>query len=155
MAKKDRAEDLFQMPGHLIRRCHQIAVGTFHDACGDFDLTPVQFAVLRGIGLRPGIDQVELSRAVGIDRTTIGDVILRLEKRGLLGRAADAADRRVKRLSLTAAGADLLDRVLPSVRAVQDRLLAPLSPGERAAFIRLLTKVVDRNNENSRAPLES
>lgn len=153
MAKRRQYEDLYDMPGHLIRRCHQISVGTFQDLCGDFDLTSIQFAVIWGIAQRPGVDQVQLSGVVGIDRTTIGNVLLRLEKRGIVSRAADDQDRRVKRLTLTDAGKKLLADAMPAVRAVQDQLLAPLKKQEREDFIRLLGKVVSLNNENSRAPL--
>lgn len=152
MPKKASFDMLYEMPGHLIRRCHQISVGIFHDVCGEFDMTPIQFALMSGIQSNSGIDQVQLSRLIGVDRTTIGNVILRLEKRGALKRSADASDRRVKRLALTPSGEQLLMAALPSVQEVQDQFLAPLEEEERVEFIRLLSKAVSLNNENSRAP---
>ncbi len=152
MPKKASFDKLYEMPGHLIRRCHQISVGIFHDLCGEFDMTPIQFALMWGIRGNPGVDQVQLSRLIGVDRTTIGNVILRLEKRGALKRSPDARDRRVKRLSLTPSGEQLLMTALPSVQSVQDQFLAPLEEAERIELIRLLTKAVSLNNENSRAP---
>ncbi len=150
--KKGPFDKLYEMPGHLIRRCHQISVGIFHDVCSEFDMTPIQFALMWGIRSNPGVDQVQLSRLIGVDRTTISNVILRLEKRGALKRSADATDRRVKRLALTPSGEKLLMRALPSVQKVQDQFLAPLDEDERTELIRLLTKAVSLNNENSRAP---
>ena len=49
----------------------------------------------------------------------------------------------------------MLCRVRPRLDPIQDRLLAPLTTRERAQFIALLSKVVDLNNEISRAPLQT
>ena len=54
---------LTEEPGHLIRRAHQRAVATFRDTHGR-DVTPVQYAILRVLRERPGIDQVTLADAV-------------------------------------------------------------------------------------------
>ncbi len=153
MSKLVNDRDFYSMPGHLVRRCHQISVGLFHDECGAFDLTPIEFAIMSGVETQPGIDQIQLSGLVGVDRTTIGNVILRLEKRNLIERHADDQDRRVKRLFLSPEGKAVLDKARPSVLDVQEKLLAPLSTKEREQFVNLLTKIVSENNENSRVPL--
>lgn len=142
------------MPGHLVRRCHQIAVGLFHEICGDTGLTPIQFAILSGIDFQPGLEQVQLSKIAGVDRTTIGNVISRLESRGAIERKADDKDRRIKRLYLTDEGRATLRNVRPMVDEVQDLILRPLDEAERIEFVRLLTKLVHANNEGSRAPLD-
>ena len=40
-----------------------------------------------------------------------------------------------------------------AVVSAQQRILEPLAPAEREAFCELLRKLVDLNNERSRAPL--
>lgn len=138
------------MPGHLIRRAQQIAVALFVDECGD--LTPIQFAALSAIAAHPGIDATRLAGLIALDKPTTGGVVDRLEAKGLLTRASDKADRRLKRLSMTAEGRRVLRVVTPAVERTQARLLAPLSAGDRAQFISLLTRIVEANNELSRAP---
>ncbi|KJS35926.1 MAG: hypothetical protein VR70_14825 [Rhodospirillaceae bacterium BRH_c57] len=150
----DDSLPLHQMPGHLVRRCHQISVGLFHEVCGETGLTPIQFAILSGIELQPGLEQIQLSKLAGVDRTTIGNVLLRLETRGYIHRMADEKDRRIKRLYLTEDGAANLRAIRPMVEKVQDLLLGPLDQAEREQFTRLLTKLVLANNEGSRAPLD-
>ncbi|MCF8480322.1 MAG: MarR family transcriptional regulator [Rhodospirillum sp.] len=145
---------LESMPGYLIRRSHQISVGLFHEACGEMGLTPIQFALLSGIDARPGLDQIQLSRLVGVDRATIGNVISRLEGRGHILRTPDERDRRVKRLALTGSGEAALEAARPLVKEVQDRLLEPLSAEERTLFVRLLGRLVLENAEGSRVPSE-
>jgi MarR family transcriptional regulator, lower aerobic nicotinate degradation pathway regulator len=143
---------LAEQPGHYIRRLQQIAVGMFLEESRQFDITPVQFATLMTISERPGVDQKTLAAAIGFDAATIGGVVDRLERRGLLQRRPGENDRRVRQLLPTRAGETLVSRMRPSVRAVQQRLLAPLPASERRAFSRMLRVLVESNNEFSRAP---
>ena len=68
--------ELYEQPGHLIRRAQQIAVSMFFDALGR-DVTPVQYAILRMLQERPGIDQVTLAQEVALDTSTTADIINR------------------------------------------------------------------------------
>lgn len=146
--------ELYSKPGHLIRRCQQIAVALFlEEANADgFDLTPVQYAALVAIDDTPGVEATTLSALIAYDRSTLGDVIERLVGKGLVERAADAQDRRVKRLSATRAGKRLIAAIAPAVARAQARILAPLVPADRARFLALLGQLVDINNVHSRAP---
>lgn len=146
--------DLYQTPGHLIRRLHQIVVSLCYESWGDLDISPVQYGALMAIRAFPGIDQRGLSRAIAIDRSTIGTVGEQLERRGLIERRASTRDKRNKALFLTAKGAAVLRRAHPIAWEIQHRILAPLAPKERREFVRLLAKLVETNNALSRAPLD-
>ena len=146
-------DDLRAAPGHLMRRCQQIAVSVFLDECRPWDLTPLQFAVLAELNRDGPDDQVGLGGALALDRTTIGVVVKKLEERGLVERSVSEKDRRSKPVSITKKGADLIRDVLPAAEAAQDRMLAPLTASERAQFMRLLGKMANGNNRESRAPL--
>ncbi len=140
------------MPGHLLRRCQQIAVSIFLRGCSEHDLTPLQFAVLSALIDSPPLDHVRLAGIVALDRTTIGVVARNLEGRGLVTRRMSDTDRRSKLIAITAAGRALIYAALPAVDAAQDRMLAPLTAGERATLLALLAKMADGNNAQSRAP---
>ena len=146
-------ESLLTRPGHLIRRAQQIAVSMFLEEISGVDLTPVQYAALVAIRDHPGIDATRLSQIVAFDSSTLGSVLERLEGKGLITRTADPADRRIKLLDLTDAGAELIIRVAPAVRRTQERILEPLSPEDRHTFMTLLAQLVDVNNAASRVPL--
>jgi DNA-binding MarR family transcriptional regulator len=148
-------EDLYAMPGHLIRRSQQIAVALFVEETASFGVTPVQYAALVAIGEQPGIDATRLSQLIAFDRSTIGNVLERLEGRGLVARKSGAQDRRVKLLRLTRRGARLVARIEKAVERAQERILAPLPPAERRLFMALLTRLVQVNNRYSRVPLRS
>ena len=137
----DRPE-LPQFPGHCIRRLQQAAVAVFMQDAEASAITPVQFAVLYTLAEQPGIDQRTLAREVHFDTSTIGSVVDRMEARELLTRSLSDHDRRVRLLHLTDDGAQLLERMVPSVLRVQDRILEPLTPAEREEFMRLAQRVV-------------
>jgi MarR family transcriptional regulator, lower aerobic nicotinate degradation pathway regulator len=153
-ATKSRAIDLASLPGHHIRRLHQIAVAVFLQEMEPMGLTPVQYAVLQSVHNVPGVDQRTLAGTIGQDTSTTGGVLDRLEARGLLERSPSADDRRVRLLSLTPAGQDLLAHAIPNMQRAQERMLQPLPKRERVEFMRMLQTLVNANNELSRAPSE-
>jgi len=158
-AKKGIDQDqpffLYTAPGHLVRRLHQIAVSIFLEQTRGFRITPVQYSALMAIRAFPGIDQRGLARIIAFDRSTIGSVVERLERRGLITRETDRADRRYKALYLTPRGAQLLRDMQPAAIAVGEKLLAPLSERDRKTFMRIVAKTVHLNNALSRAPLSA
>lgn len=145
---------LYDLPGHLIRRMHQIAVSAFtaETSAAGFDLTPVQFAALSVLRENPGVDQATLAGMIAYDRVTIGGVIARLEARGYLERVVSETDRRARALRLTDPGAAMLDAIQDAVLRAQDVMLQGLTRDERTSFLKLLRKTTDAGNELSRAP---
>jgi DNA-binding MarR family transcriptional regulator len=148
-------DDLYTMPGHLVRRVAQIASALFADECGSFDLTSVQYAALVAIQANPQVDATRLSALIAFDRSTIGDVLERLEAKGWLLRSPSPHDKRVKLIRLSPEGAKVLRRVAPAVRRVQERLLEPLAPADRARMIKLLAQVAEVHNDVLPAPLRA
>jgi DNA-binding MarR family transcriptional regulator len=71
------------------------------------DLTPPQFGLLAFLWKQDGLTQVELSEKGQIDRTTIGGLIDRLEKIGLVERRQHPQDRRAYKIHLTQRGKEL------------------------------------------------
>ena len=145
--------DLQSMPGFLIRRAQQIAVAIFMDECAPADITPVQYACLVDIAENPGIDATRLASQVALDRSTLSTVIEKLVVKKLVTRDENPEDRRTRLLTITPLGTALMADITDKVAAAQTRILGPLNPAERTEFMRLLHKLVDLNNESSRAPL--
>ncbi|WP_326522892.1 MarR family winged helix-turn-helix transcriptional regulator [Sphingomonas sp.] len=143
--------ELYLKPGHLIRRAHQISWALFLEECADHNVTPVQYAALVAIGQHPGIDATRLSALIAFDRSTTGNVLERLEKRGLISRDRSAGDRRQKLLQLTADGAALLVVCRAGVERVQTRLLERLSPPDRTALTTMLATIVDAGGDDAPA----
>lgn len=147
------SESFAGLPGHLLRRCHQIAVALFLDECAEFELTPLQFAILSALVEQGPQDQVTLGGATALDRTTITVVVRNLEERGLLVRDKCNHDQRSKIVNITELGSSLVDKVRPAVLKAQARIIAPLTSHESKQLLSLLDKLAEANNEHSRAPV--
>lgn len=141
--------ELHEQPGHLIRRAHQIAVSLFHDKLGR-EVTPVQYAVLRALQDKPGIDQVTLAQEIALDTSSTADVAIRLEAKGLIVR--EVLPRGQRCLVLTGEGEALLARLVPGMNDMCRTMLADMDSKEQAEFIRLLQKFVHINDDGRAAP---
>jgi DNA-binding MarR family transcriptional regulator len=144
--------DFYRAPGHLIRRAHQI-VGSLFVSQTDNQVTPIQYGLLAVLAETDGLDQVTMARRLALDASTSGNTLERMAQKGWVVRKVDPEDRRRRVLSLTPAGRKLFEKLMDDVETVQQRLLDPLDPKERVVFMRLLTKLVQENNEFSRVPL--
>jgi DNA-binding MarR family transcriptional regulator len=85
--------------------------------------------------------QAELGRRLAMDRRSVSEAAVELERGGFVSRGPDPADSRRNRLEITAAGRTLLAQLESSFRAMQEELLASLSPGDRAELQRILALV--------------
>ncbi|MEO5795788.1 MAG: MarR family transcriptional regulator [Rhodoferax sp.] len=143
--------ELDDLPGHYIRRLQQIAVGIFMDETQEMNITPVQFALLFAASQQAGLDQRTLAGRIGLDTSTIGAVVDRLESRELIERKVSPDDKRVRLLSVTPTGHALLQSVVPAMLRAQERMLAPLPADERSQFMGMVKRIVEENNGWSRA----
>jgi DNA-binding MarR family transcriptional regulator len=86
--------------------------------------------------------QASLGRRTAMNRSDVVAAVNELVDQGLAERTEDPADRRRNIVTMTPAGAARLQRLDDVLGDVQDELLAPLSPAERAEFTRLLTRIL-------------
>lgn len=148
--------EIYEMPGHLIRRLNQASVSLFMQETAKigFDLTPVQYAALNAINAMPALDQATLANNIAYDRVTIGGVLDRLAQKDLVRREVNPHDRRARNLYLTPLGQKTLKKLRPIVHKMQDLLLEGLDSDEKSTLIALLIKAADASNDKSRAPLK-
>lgn len=144
---------LYSRPGFLLRRAHQISVSLFMEETLAQGVTTTQYSLMYILRARPGLDQISLAKLIGLDRSTTGLVVGKLEAAGLVVRSEVATDRRRKVLSLTVQGRSLMRRLAEPARRAQDKLLAPFTAQERKQFVGLLSKFADAYNSLVRTPL--
>jgi DNA-binding MarR family transcriptional regulator len=96
-----------------VQRAARALARRFDDAFRPFDLTSGQFSLLMSLNRPepPGIGAT--AELLAMDRTTLTANLKPLARRGLLKVAVDKADKRGRRLVLTAAGRALLRRAVP------------------------------------------
>ena len=105
------------------------------------DMCISDFAVLEVL-LHKGPQSVsEIGRRVELTSGSITTAIDRLERRGLVARAAHASDRRARVVDLTPAGKALITPVFATHKQAMDRAAQGLSKTERATLIALLKKL--------------
>ena len=144
---------IWDRPGYLVRRLHQIHVAMFSARVADGQVTPVQFGLLSILISRPGIDQATLGAELGLDPANVAEILRRLEDRNLLTRVVDPQNRRRKLCLATPDGKKFVQRYQKDMQLSQQQLLSPLNPADRQLFMELLGRLVEGNNESGRTSL--
>ncbi len=130
--------DLQRSVSHLLHRAQQYAAETFDDA-NTGDVTLRQFAVLAAVHENGGCSQSDLVRMTGIDRSTLADMLKRMETRGLIERRKAKLDARAKSVHLSEEGRDAYEAALPGVAHTDEMLLSALPRNRRRAFTGILS----------------
>ena len=144
---------MFDRPGFLLRRAHQISAGVFEEECRDIGLTPAQFAVLTVLAAMPGIDQSSLARSVGFDKVTIMYILRGLTDRGLVERDTAPGKKRMMQLALTAEGSRFLESAQKPTEQAFVSLMSPFTEAQQKQFIKLLKILTASLEDKARAPL--
>ncbi len=109
----------------------------------DGDLTPRQLAVLMTVAQNEGLSQTGLVDRTGIDRSTLADIVRRMQRKGLLQRRRTKEDARAYAVKLTDEGRRVLRVAEPLSRRVDDRILDVLPAKQRDQFVNDLLTIVD------------
>jgi DNA-binding MarR family transcriptional regulator len=146
------AVDLSTQLGHQARRLQQAHHLLWNTMVSE-EITSPQFAVLNTLVTEPGLDQRTVGERVGLDRSTIAEVIGRLVGRGLLDKVRDPQDGRRFLLRLTEDGTRTQRKLAVRAARMNQVFLAPLSAEERTQFLSLIQRVSDAA-EGLRNPTE-
>ncbi|MEV1019572.1 MarR family transcriptional regulator [Streptomyces sp. NPDC050264] len=146
------AVDLTTHPGHLARRLQQAHYLLWNTMVSE-EITSPQFAVLNTLVAEPGLDQRTVGERVGLDRSTIAEVVSRLTRRELVDKARDPGDGRRWLLRPTPEGLRMHKKLTVRTARMNQIFLAPLSGEEQAVFFDLIQRVADAA-EDLRNPAE-
>ena len=128
--------------GHLIRRAQQRHAALWQEQVSA-DVSSVQYAALAVLERLPGASQSELGAELDLDRSTVADIVSRLDRRGVIKRLPHDSDRRRYSLTLTKAGLAEVNRLRPLVVQANARLTEPLSAGELSTLRTLLERILE------------
>lgn len=113
----------------------------FDMASRDFGVTGSQWRVLIAVDRMPGINQGALAACLDVEAITVGRMIDRLEKLGMVERRPDPADRRAWRLYLTPSAAPLMDKLLACGADLLAEAVAGFDEADHAQLVALLQRV--------------
>jgi MarR family transcriptional regulator, lower aerobic nicotinate degradation pathway regulator len=147
-----RRSPLLGRPGFLIRRLHQLHCSLFLEETREFDITPVQYSLMTTLAARGELEQNSLALEIGLERTSVAEVVPRLQGRGLLERRRSAQDGRVKLVRLTRRGRTLVRKMAQAVQRAHDRTICQLQKSTRDLFLLQLITLVEANKEIGSVP---
>ena len=113
--------------GYLLKHAQLGLAELTAAALEPYRLTGRELAVLTVLAGDEPASQQQAAQRLGVDRTTMVALVDALEGKGMVGRHADAADRRRNVVELTAAGRDTLHRAGEAAAEAERRFLTPLS----------------------------
>ena len=104
-------------------------------------LTPEQFSVLSELHKQEGISQKQLALTTERDQTTVGKILDKLVKKGLVIRSADPRDRRAFILLTTKEGIQTIQLLEPALEELQQQAFSGLTKKEIKQFIKTLETI--------------
>lgn len=130
-----------QLLGYNLRCAHVSVFQHFNPLFGAHGISAPQFGTLLLVEANPGISQSSVAEALRFDRSTLVQIIDRLENRDLVVREVSAHDRRSHALRLTEQGTGLLAALKALSAEHENHVTRALSETEKEMLIRLLERI--------------
>jgi MarR family transcriptional regulator, organic hydroperoxide resistance regulator len=116
--------------------------GNLPSLAAEFELSPAQCHVLHLIQPGRPVPMGEVAGALSCDASNVTGLVDRLEARGLVARQPSPADRRVKVLTLTAAGKRVRTVLIERLTSPPDTI-GRLSAREQRLLVDLLRRILE------------
>ena len=136
-------EDVGNSAIHLLHRAGQCAGDVFGQRVKAAGLTPRQYVILSTVAQHEGLNQTDLVERTGVDRSTLADIVRRMQNKGLIYRKRKLRDARAYAVFVTEKGQEVLTEAAPSAAAADQRVLSALPPERREAFLDTLHMLVE------------
>ncbi|MEL6474680.1 MAG: MarR family winged helix-turn-helix transcriptional regulator [Pseudomonadota bacterium] len=149
MSQTDENAGVFTLnasPSHLLHRAQQFAALQSASALQAAGITLRQFSVLAAVSENEGGSQSNLVDETGIDRSTLADMVARMETAGHIRRAQSKEDGRAKAVFLTAKGKRALAAAAPAVQDADEQLLSTLPRNRRSSFLSILAALTNASD---------
>lgn len=141
------ASELWQSVGFLLNKsAHQIE-RRFADALRPHKIAPREYGVLASIARQGPQSQQQIGERLGIDRTTMVNIIDDLEDADLVTRIRDRVDRRRYAITLSTKGERLIHETLFDIDVeTHDGYLTVLRQDEQEQLLDILRRLVRANS---------
>ncbi|MFD0900147.1 MarR family winged helix-turn-helix transcriptional regulator [Actinomadura sediminis] len=147
MAVRPLRDDLVR----LLAVAAHVSKETVDENLARMDLSVREHVVLTAIA-EGAPTQLAIAHRSGLDKSTLIPVLDRLERRELIERRPDPADRRARVVTMTDAGRHALASSTRTVTGIETELLADLTPAERTQFRELLQRITEGHMSNLSVP---
>ncbi len=137
---------LKQITGYQLTRANLVALDGFaHDIERVFELRPVEYTILELVREGQCTTPSQLAKELAITPPSMSVWLDKLSNRKLLSRSKSATDGRASQVQLTASGLKLITQAHETLLKSEQRLLSPLSAGERAMLLEILHKLCEKH----------
>ena len=138
----DRTLTALASPSYLVRRLLHAFADHYEPLFAPADITYPQWTILMLLYGDMARTSADMARQMCHDAGAMTRLVDQLEKRGLLSRVRDTADRRVVNLLLTAEGRTLADSLKSRVVDFLNVALSDFSKDELATWLKLTTRMI-------------
>ncbi len=111
----------------------------------EYGMKPYEWRTLAILGAANVYTPAELVEQSSMDKVAVSRAIASLSKRGWILSRSNKNDGRSRLLRSSAKGREVLKKLIPMIRQVEDDLLAGLTEAERLELRRLMGKVVQKS----------
>jgi DNA-binding MarR family transcriptional regulator len=108
--------------GYLLRQAHQALRGAIDEVAREAGITAPQYSILSVLDHEPGLSGADVARQSLLRTQSVNEILVVLERRGLVERHVDPDDRRRRRVDLTPDGRAVFAEVDARVRAIEERV---------------------------------
>lgn len=129
--------------GYLLTRIGAESRRRWARMLAEHDLTPHHYGVLIALRQLKTSHQQRLAETIGVDPRNAVPVIDLLERRGLIARTTDPADRRRRVIELTDAGLDVTEELGRAAGMIEAEMLDALTPRQQSTLNQLLHKLYE------------
>jgi DNA-binding MarR family transcriptional regulator len=119
---------------YLVKRLELVIRALMDDALRPLGVTTLQYTALTVLESRGPLSSAQLARRSFLRPQTMHEMVLSLEKRGVIAREPQQGNKRILLAQLTDTGRELLAQCNPLVLEIERELLADLAPDARAVF---------------------
>ena len=129
--------------GKLIKQIHDELDKQANGALSSQNLTLTQMRVLMELEATSErqLPLKALESLLHVAQSTTVGIVARLEQKGYVKSIADANDRRVKRVAITASGMECCQNAQSHIKDMEEHLLSGLTEVEKEQFSNLLQKI--------------
>lgn len=141
--ERGAAADPHDVLAYLLKRANQQLTALIDAALEHLGIDSKEFGTLRVLAHREPASQLEVAQRLGIDRTTMVAILDVLERKGIVVRQPDPADRRRNIVALTDHGLQTFDAAETANQEAEKAFLAAISPGAADQFRRTLRALLE------------
>ncbi|MFJ8691230.1 MarR family winged helix-turn-helix transcriptional regulator [Micromonospora wenchangensis] len=135
--------DPHEVLGYLLKHAALKLAASTDAALEPLGIDSKDFGALRVLAHREPASQLQVAQTLGIDRTTMVALLDVLERKGIVTRRPDPADRRRNVVQLTERGLQTYDAAQAAYGKAESAFLARIGPGRSDQLRRTLRTLVE------------